>query len=1223
MIELYIEGRKIDLKDDLEINFNYESIDPDKLSNIKNSFSKTVRIPGTPENNITFGHLFRSDKYIPVAGATNICNDYDPHKKVNWIINKNGVLVNRGYCTLDNIVIESEREIYYNLTLYGGIGEFFYSLSYNDDGSVKNLSDMFWNWYPKTSLVGHGVATTESNEKTKTLMECSAAIVSQAYRGLSPYYQYTGTTEFEKDVVFVPCYCGQYEDFDSKKMLVSTLNQTYLPSVPVMSDATKSRLMNSFPDSILDYSEDPDNPKQYVTLNANLETTGYKYGLASFSRDLDPWEAGDLRVNNLPVAVRLSKLLWTISNPTNNGGYTVEWDEDILNSYQWLYGWITLGKLKQTSEDIEKVTFSPNPTYDGQKTTINVAIDTSTLTGEGTAVSQATPYDLSQNTQTLEKGKWTVSVNVNPSLLVKCADFDYWMARSSQLISGSMRDTGVGGYRYVWTTPVLVHKIYDGSTLIKTIADVFYFSTNTNLYGFGSNGRGASINDIKTTLNGAINLRTMGAGEYIDQFRYHDCKIENPDVTGNYLNTVTYDCGNERISTVINLQNDASQFRVEQTQVIMWTNLSNSTGITAGQYGYDSITFNGIRTTESGTSNSPSGLPVSVEAPYGMVDANNHTIWPYNDFTLSPQQNYSSASFTLNESKLNGVNSYRSTGFNIIKLDKETLFAESDTPMKYLSSFCKMMNYKIVCDNTSKKISIMPLKKYYTDNVVDINNRVDHSRSITVKNISTQSKTINIGLDTPQSYPVTIFDRNSREKFDTVRFDTGIRFNTKETDLLKDIAIKNSIDWQQNSVFYNIHPQFPRAWSLPTVSWTLFDKDASSLDNISSKEFFTLGCPSTTENLVASKDFMPKVAMFDKNDKYVNIPGTLLFLNGFIKNYDYVDVPNSTKVDIQPDSTNPTHYINSSGTVASTQYQDIYIYNFNPNNQYFVTASFTSSYGSYTVNYFNASGTRIGTEYPQAGANLIDAPLTVPAGTATIRCNFRKTDADAKMRVIAPNYVISPRVSLSNDMYEQYYLAGGRCYMYNFKYTDIFAGWGCYSDDQKGTATSWVLPMFNRDLYNYYSEGTQTWSQSQTKLASWNIANQEGLDSIYEFTQNSEFVADPMRNYLKSETDIASVESNEYYIDSLPIDGDDTRIWDNNWNDYIKDIYDRNAREITMYVDLTGLGDPQDIMRKFYAYDGHLFVVQKIENFRLSDITNDKFTKVTLHKINKKSTWTE
>ena len=36
MIELYIENKKIDITDDLEINFTYESIDPDKLSAIKN-----------------------------------------------------------------------------------------------------------------------------------------------------------------------------------------------------------------------------------------------------------------------------------------------------------------------------------------------------------------------------------------------------------------------------------------------------------------------------------------------------------------------------------------------------------------------------------------------------------------------------------------------------------------------------------------------------------------------------------------------------------------------------------------------------------------------------------------------------------------------------------------------------------------------------------------------------------------------------------------------------------------------------------------------------------------------------------------------------------------------------------------------------------------------------------------------------------------------------------
>lgn len=1107
MIELYIEGRKIDLKEDIEINFNYESIDPDKLSTIKNSFSKTVSVPGTPANNITFGHIFRSDKYIPVSSPTNICNGYDPHKKVNWIINKNGILVNRGYCTLDNIVVKNERDITYKLTLYGGIGEFFYSLSYNDDGSVKNLSDMFWNWYPKTDLVGHGTATTPSNENSKTLMECSAAIVSQAYHNLSPLNPYTGTTEFEKDVVFLPCYSGQYEDFDSKKMLVSTFNQNYIPSNPVMSSTIKQTLLDSFPDSILDYSDDPDNPTQYVTLNKDLGTDGYRYGVASFSRELDPWEAGDLRVNDLPVALRLSKLMWTISNPQNNGGYTIDWDQSIIDSYEWLYGWITLGKLNKPEEKMVNVEFSPNPTYDGQWSSINVDI----YTGAGTSVADATSYDLSMDSDDVPKGKWNVSINVNPSLMVKCANFDYWMDRAVGLISGSMHDFG-NSFRYVWTTPVLVNKIYSGNTLLKTVADIFYFSTEPEVYGFGYNQRGnVSVSSIKTVLNGMINARFMSSGEFIDEYRYHNCKLENPTVTGDgWLNTITYSCKNELISTTIYLNSDISDFRVEQSQAIMWTNLSNTTAITAGKYGTDPITFNGIRTDTSGSS-SPSGLPVSVEGPYGMIDGTKHTIWPYNNFSLSPQQNFSRSWFNMNDSRQNGVTSYKTTGFNIIQLDKQTLFANSESPMKYLSGFCKMMNYKIVCDNTSKKISIMPLKKYYIDNVVDINDRVDHSRDITIKNITTEYKTINIGLETKETYPTTIFDRNTREKFNTIRFDTGIRYNAKETELLKDLSIKNVIDWQQNSVFYNLHPQFPRAWSLPTISWTLFDKDNVSIDDIKSKEFFTLGCPSVTENLVSSKDFMPKAAMFDKNDKYVESNGSLLFLNGFIKNYDYSEV--------------------------------------------------------------------------QSGS-----------------------------------YVISPRVSLSNDTYEQYYLAGGRCYVYDFKYNDLFTGWGCYSNDQKGSATSWTLPFFTRDLYNYYSNG---WHQSPVKLASWNLVQQDGLDSLYSFSDSSEFISSPSYIYQKTATDISSVEGNEYSIGSVPVDGTYTRIWENNWKDYIKDIYDRNARELTMYVDLTGLGDAQTIMRKIYSYDGHLFVIQKIENFRLSDILHDKFTKVTFHKIKEKSTWTD
>ena len=1101
MIELYIENKKIDITDDLEINFTYESIDPDKLSAIKNSFSKTVNIPGTANNNITFGHIFRYDKYIQLGGDTNIDNNYDPHKKANWFINKNGAVINRGYCTLDNIIVRNEREVTYQLTLYGGIGEFFYALTYNEDGSPKTLYDMFWDWYPKVGLIGHSSALNESEENVKTLYKCSADIVASTYHELNPLYHSSGTTEIDKDVVFIPCYTGLYEDFDSKHMLVSTFNQNYNSVSSYMSEQTKLKLQSSFPDS---YTEDD---KTYTTLDKNFSSTsGYRYGLVTFSRDVDPWEAGDLRINELPIGIRLSKMMEVISQPNNNGGYQVIWDDEIKNSYHWLYSWIMLGKIKQDKNELNLLTFSPSTTYDGQYTTINVDYQT----GEGDCVRTATSYDLPQNVNTVQKGNYNFYLNIFPNLTFMCADFEYWNARYNDYISGSMHDNG-SSFRYIWTTPVLVHKIYSGSTLIKSIADIFYFSTNPSQYYFGYGTSNVSISDVQSALNNKINQRFMNEGEFIDEYRYHNCKLENPEVSGEgYIKQVAFNCANEQIITNLKFNSDISDFRVEQSQGIMWTNLSSTSPfLSSGLYGVDDIDFN-VRTI--GSSNSPSGLPVSAEAPYGFVTSNAYSMWPYNMFSLQANQNNSWAYFNMNEVMNNGILTAKDSGFNIINLDKKTLFANSQSPMKYLSGFCKLMNYKFICDDTNKKIYIHTLKNYYLDRTIDINDRVDIGRDINIKNITTKSKTINIGLDTPESYPTYIFNKISRDKFNTKRYDTGIKYNAAETNLLNDLTYKNLLEWQQSSVYYNLNPQFPRPYNVQSISWTLFNVNSQDSEEIEKKEIFTVGTPSNTTSLLAKSDFLPKIGLFDKDNKTVDFESSLVFLNGFVRNYDY--------------------------------------------------------------------------------------------------------------SLVGSNYVISPRVCFSNDMYEQYFFNQARCYMYDFKYDDIFTSWGAYSSYQKGTATSWVLPMFSRDLYNVYDE-TNGWINSTYKRSSWNFINQEGLDTWYNLnSDDTKFIVNPNYNFPKLTMDLGNINYNEYSIPSIPIDDNDTeRIYDLDWKDYLDDLYDRNARDIVAYVDLSGFGDAKSIMRYFYAYKSHLWIITKLENFKIAETVHDKFTKVTLHKIKDKDTW--
>ena len=1219
MIELYIENRRIDLTDDIEIGFNLETIDADKLSSIKNSFSKTVNIPGTANNNITFGHIFRYDRYMSTNTPVNIGEGYDPHKKVNWYINKNGALINRGYCTLDNILQTSERNITYQITLYGGIGEFFYALSYNDDGSVKTLADLFWNWRPKTNLIGYGAEMTPAEESSETIMNCSADIIANSYHSLNPTNDYTNTTDIDKDVVFVPCYTGLYEDFDSKHMIVSTFNQNYNSGTPYLSADNKANLLRAFPDT---YTEDG---KVYGTLDSNLSHSGaYRYGLVTFPRDVDPWEAGDLRVNELPVAIRLAKLMHVISQPVNNGGYEVVWDTEIKNTYQWLYGWVLLDKLKQEREKLDLLTISPHQTYDGQATVIDVDIEQ----GYGTASTLTPVYELPTSSSSIVQGEYNLYLNVYPRLTIQCANYDYFANRLGfPLFSGSIHGANTSTWRYIWTTSVLVHKIYDGNTLIKTIADIFYFSSNPTRYGYGYNRKNVPVNDLRTVLNGKINERFMGAGEFIDVYRYHDCELTSPEVTeGSNLDTVKFQCASEQLRTSLNLNADVTNLRIVQRQDVMWTSLSSTNAITAGMYGNDTIYLDMSAPLHYGEYNGSCEFPYS----FGSGDASN-TFFPYAYETTYPQptSNQGRFSFKMDTSKQNGILISSSSGYNILNLTKKLLFANTETPMKYLSSFCKLMNYRLICDNTEKKIFIKTLRNYYHSTVLDISDRVDIGREINIKPITTSYKTINIGMDTPETYPVTLFNRISREKFNTLRYDTGFHYPLPETNLLDDLVYKNTIDWQQASIYYNNNPQMPKPYNTQSVSWTLFNLDTTDLENIEKKEIYTVGVNSNPITMVDNTDFLPKISLFDKGNRSVDIGASLIFLNGFVRNYDYTPVYSSNFSVVVPAGTSHgVRYQYDTNTIVSGQTTDMDEYFIDASLNYYISSEANPSTVAYAlVNYFDVDNNFLGYEYPMPiSSAMTRVQLNVPANTFYMYVNHRVSPSDTKVTIevasTSVNYVISPRVSFSNDTVEQYYLNQERCYVYDFKYNDNFTGWGCYSSDQKGSASSWVLPMFSRDLYNVYVQDIKSWNHTAYKFASWNFNNQEGLDTQYSL-KDTVFVYDPNRSYSKTLTN-ESYLLNEYTIDFVPDDDEvyTERIFKQNWEQYLRDLYQRNTRDVTAYVDLTGFGDLNEVMRYIYSWKSHLWIITKVENFRINDTTHDKFTKVRLHKLLDKNIWT-
>lgn len=863
MIDLYIEHYKVEMDKDPEIDFTYETIDPNKLSSIKNSFSKTVEIPGTPNNNLAFGYIFRMDKTILDTASSNIGGEYDPHKRVNWTLTNNGVYINKGYCTLDSIKIKDQYKVTYNLTLYGGLGEFFYSLSYNEDGSPKTLYDIYFNWKPKLSLIDPQLyALSPQGERENVLMHCSPEIICQAYHSLEPTEPGntpTGATKIQEDVVFVPTYGGLYDNFDSKHMIVSTFNQQYSPATPVVSQATHDILMNSFP-IVLD--EDGNIPQSispsrtyYYSLTNTLGTNGYRYGLAKFSRDIEPSEAGDIRVNEMPVAIRLSKLLTALSNPMNNGGFTVDWSSEILNSYYWNYGWILLGKIKQDAGGTNYATITKSTTYDGQVDAYNQTTSTPSCT------TASTPYALVLSETTFEAGNYTMKLYVKPEFQFT-VDFDEWKDWVGPDINNIRRDFFTAGRRkYIYggshgqpygvnlyetvTATFIMHKIQLGSSTTKIICTAYAFSTSGTI----------PVSFDSDYLKNAIQT---WASVTIDEFRFNIMKPSLALVTNSSTNAVNM-LANDLITTDLNLTSQTT-VTIEQYQgIVCYTRTNNNYAASVVKPGY-TITLPGALN----FINVLSGTDIT---------------------TFSHFNSTGFIRFTQNEDQSSGIFLKKTTGFNIIDLTKEQLFAEAGTPMKYITDFAKLLNLRFMIDNVAKKITIMSIGQYYEDTEESLENLVDYSKDIIVKPVVTQSKRINFGLDTPATYPVTIFNKTSEQKFNTEKYNTGIEYNTTETNLLNDLVFKNTIDWQTTSIFHNINPQIPKPWNNLTVSWTLFDP-SNAETGINSKEFLRSGTSSTT-SLSAAQDFLPKPALFDSALRSVGATPTLLFLNGFVKNYDY------------------------------------------------------------------------------------------------------------------------------------------------------------------------------------------------------------------------------------------------------------------------------------------------------------------------------------------------
>lgn len=319
-IELYLGGKKVEWSKVPDILLTYQRTDYQNPTITKNMYSKTLTIDGTQNNNNIFNHIWKLDRIMDDNFEL-----FNPSQRVSFELFNNGEIVEKGYAKLDSISKEGYK-IAYNITLYGGLGSFFYSLAYDiNTDKEKTLADL--------NYMGTSDPDNEFN------FEINKNRVWDAWDRLGKTGNVGGWKKWDY-INFIPCYNGLPEDFDSDRCLI---NAHGLGNTNVRYTNGDSVVTQTFPSSIAD------DDNTYRPMNG--------YVTAKMMRECDEWEMRDLRSYLQRPCLSVKGLIGAICDPMNNGGYNVVLDKDFFSDENPYYSkaWITLPMLAPETDAVDEI----------------------------------------------------------------------------------------------------------------------------------------------------------------------------------------------------------------------------------------------------------------------------------------------------------------------------------------------------------------------------------------------------------------------------------------------------------------------------------------------------------------------------------------------------------------------------------------------------------------------------------------------------------------------------------------------------------------------------------------------------------------------------------------------------------------------------------------------------------------------------------------------------
>lgn len=335
MIDLLINDRSVDLPDEgISILFQRQRTDYTNPTIVRNSFTKTINLPGTKNNNKIFANLWKLDRYI----NTNL-GDFVPSEREPFMLLKEGNLVEKGYVKLNNIVWNGNFYTY-QITLYGELGNLLYGLSYNIDSETDEVSPL---------TLGDLDYEFDQFSITKDLVEYAWKRLDGDAGASGDEYKIFDTINFMVSYDGVP----QANHFDPKSVWCSVDRTAAVFWVDENKDS-EYYYANEFPESITVTEDERSVVYSYVDTRLTQQDPGDRYGLMDLKKEVSPLEARDLRSYLLRPVIRVKKVFEAIGEYiSDHYGYTLDMSDPFFSTYEFLSSWITLSMLYEIDPDVE------------------------------------------------------------------------------------------------------------------------------------------------------------------------------------------------------------------------------------------------------------------------------------------------------------------------------------------------------------------------------------------------------------------------------------------------------------------------------------------------------------------------------------------------------------------------------------------------------------------------------------------------------------------------------------------------------------------------------------------------------------------------------------------------------------------------------------------------------------------------------------------------------